>query len=101
MFKLKRITMNKKFYTLLLGISLALLVNTGIVKAQPAISNSFFEEVDYVGAFGSSDWTEGWANWTPQSTAYPAAVLTIPAGDITTNLVKQFLHYGNFRFYKQ
>jgi hypothetical protein len=77
--------MNKKFYTLLLGISLALLVNTGIVKAQPAISNSFFEEVDYVGAFGSSDWTEGWANWTPQSTAYPAAVLTIPAGDITTN----------------
>ncbi len=31
------------------------------------------------------DWTEGWANWTPQNTVYPATSITIPAGDITTN----------------
>ncbi len=24
------------------------------------------------GAFGTTDWTDGWANWTPQTTVYPA-----------------------------
>jgi hypothetical protein len=27
---------------------------------------------DYRGAFGTTDWTDGWVNWTPQSTVYPA-----------------------------
>ncbi len=31
------------------------------------------------------DWTAGWANWTPQNTAYPATTDVIAAGDITTN----------------
>lgn len=25
---------------------------------------------NYVGAFGTTDWTQGWTNWTPQNTAY-------------------------------
>jgi hypothetical protein len=32
--------------------------------------DSFFENVDYIGAFGDTDWTAGWANFNPQSTAY-------------------------------
>jgi hypothetical protein len=31
---------------------------------------SFFENVPFKGAFGSEDWTIGWANWDPQNTAY-------------------------------
>lgn len=29
-----------------------------------------FEQVDYRGAFGVSDWTQGWCNWNPQNTNY-------------------------------
>nr|MBP6512448.1 T9SS C-terminal target domain-containing protein [Bacteroidia bacterium] len=31
---------------------------------------SSFQQVTYRGAFGTSDWTLGWANWDPQNTAY-------------------------------
>ena len=31
---------------------------------------SGLEATTYVGAFGSTDWTSGWANWTPQTTGY-------------------------------
>ena len=29
-----------------------------------------FETVTYLGAFGTTDWTTGWANWDPQNTDY-------------------------------
>ena len=29
-----------------------------------------FEAVSYKGAFGNSDWTQGWVNWNPQITDY-------------------------------
>ncbi|MBD1398036.1 T9SS C-terminal target domain-containing protein [Pontibacter sp. JH31] len=32
--------------------------------------DSFFDQVDFVGAFGATDWTAGWANFNPQNTAY-------------------------------
>lgn len=32
--------------------------------------DSFFEQVSYRGAFGSNDWTAGWANFDPQNTDY-------------------------------
>ena len=32
--------------------------------------DNFFERVTYRGAFGSEDWTAGWANFDPKSTAY-------------------------------
>ncbi|MGI6232530.1 MAG: hypothetical protein ACOYJF_06745 [Prevotella sp.] len=35
------------------------------------ISNSWFDNVSYVGAFDSSnDWTEGWTNFDPENTTY-------------------------------
>lgn len=39
---------------------------------QPSFSglDSFFNTVDYVGAFGTADWTAGWANFNPQNTTY-------------------------------
>lgn len=32
-----------------------------------------FDDVSYRGAFGATDWTTGWANWTPQLTDYSKA----------------------------
>lgn len=31
---------------------------------------SFFEQVTFVGAFGTQNWMEGWTNFDPQNTAY-------------------------------
>ena len=53
--------------------------------AQNNINNSFFDQVDYVGAFGTTDWTSGWANFDPQTTVYPATTVTVPNGNITSN----------------
>ncbi|MCJ8167478.1 T9SS C-terminal target domain-containing protein [Pontibacter sp. E15-1] len=32
--------------------------------------DSFFNQVDYIGAFGATDWTAGWTNFNPQNSAY-------------------------------
>lgn len=32
--------------------------------------DSFFTSTDYIGAFGTEDWTAGWTNWDPQNTDY-------------------------------
>jgi hypothetical protein len=77
--------MKKKIYYLLLAICLFLAFNYSSILAQPTIDNNFFEHVDYIGAFGNSDWTQGWANWTPQTTVYPPVTDTVKAGDITSN----------------
>ncbi len=34
------------------------------------VSDGFFTPVSYRGAFGTDNWTAGWANWDPQNTAY-------------------------------
>lgn len=34
------------------------------------VSDAFFQQVSYRGAFGSDNWTLGWCNWDPQNTAY-------------------------------
>lgn len=33
-------------------------------------ANTFFDKVTYRGAFGTTNWTQGWANWDPQNTPY-------------------------------
>jgi hypothetical protein len=38
---------------------------TGAVTLQTGL-----EATDYIGAFKTTDWTAGWANWTPKTTAY-------------------------------
>ncbi|MHC1775338.1 MAG: hypothetical protein AB9834_07990 [Lentimicrobium sp.] len=52
---------------------------------NPRLQDPFFEQVGYVGAFGTYDWTEGWSEFDPQNAVYPATTVTIPAGHITTN----------------
>jgi hypothetical protein len=47
----------------------------------------YFVQTTYRGAFGpagSNDWTEGWANWDPENTAYPATNVTV-SSDITAD----------------
>jgi hypothetical protein len=34
------------------------------------LQDSFFTQVDYIGAFGTADWTTGWALWNPQNESY-------------------------------
>ncbi len=58
---------------------------TGAAFTNPALNIPFFDQVPYIGAFGTTDWTAGWANFDPQNTVYPATTVTINAGDITTN----------------
>ncbi|MHA4736785.1 IPT/TIG domain-containing protein [Dyadobacter sp. MSC1_007] len=33
-------------------------------------ADAFFTKETYRGAFGTTDWTKGWANWDPQNTIY-------------------------------
>lgn len=47
----------------------------------------FFEGVNYRGAFApapAARWTDGWTNFTPQQTNYPATTVSVN-GNITTN----------------
>ncbi len=34
------------------------------------LQNSFFDKVSFKGAFGTEDWSAGWANFDPQNTVY-------------------------------
>ena len=52
--------------------------------SHPKLSNSFFTTTNYIGAFGTIDWTAGWANWNPNQTAYGTPTVTV-SGEITTN----------------
>ncbi|WP_017256920.1 hypothetical protein [Pedobacter arcticus] len=54
------------------------------VDNTETLANSFFDKVAYKGAFGTTDWSAGWANYNPQQTDYPATTATL-SGDITTN----------------
>ncbi|MFZ5940038.1 MAG: T9SS type A sorting domain-containing protein [Bacteroidota bacterium] len=49
----------------------------------PSIDDPFFDQVDFVGAFGDDDWTAGWTNWDPVNTEYPAATVTKGNGVFT------------------
>jgi hypothetical protein len=53
--------------------------------ADASLANSFFTPVDFIGAFGQTDWTAGWANFDPQNAAYGATTVTVNAGNISTN----------------
>jgi hypothetical protein len=71
----------KKMYTFIAALSLC-----SIATAQEA----FWDVVDYKGAFpvtdgtAATDWTNGWSNFDPENTVYPANTTTVSA-DITTN----------------
>lgn len=66
----------KKLFTLAM-----LLVATFASKGQ------FFDPTSYKGAFAPAPiamWTDGWCNWSPDSTNYPATTVTV-SGNITSN----------------
>jgi hypothetical protein len=52
-----------------------------VLSANLYAQEAFFEQVPFRGAFGSSDWSKPWANWTPVATKYPGdAGYVAPAG---------------------
>ena len=52
------------------------IAETGATINNAKIADAFFEKVAYRGAFGSTNWASGWANFDPQVMAYttPGAV---------------------------
>ena len=52
----------------------SILLNRSNLFTDSKLADSFFDKVDYIGAFKSSsendNWTSGWANFDPQNTAY-------------------------------
>ncbi|WP_448104674.1 hypothetical protein [Pedobacter panaciterrae] len=63
--------------------------NPGPVDPPPTDSNesladSFFDKVTYRGAFGTTDWTTKWTNYSPKTTVYGAATEELK-GTIATN----------------
>jgi len=50
-------------------------VATGVISSGanftfPKLGSAFFQSVGYHGAFGATDWTDGWANFNPKSAQY-------------------------------
>lgn len=45
-------------------------LTSGASFTNPKLSNSFFQQVAYRGAFGATDWTDGWADFNPIFKAY-------------------------------
>jgi hypothetical protein len=43
---------------------------TGASFTNSNLSSSFFTQVAYKGAFGTTNWTSGWCNFDPQNTVY-------------------------------
>jgi len=41
-----------------------------LTKGGAAPAGSFFQAVDYIGAFKATDWTAGWAEFNPQAETY-------------------------------
>jgi len=55
----------------------ALLIGSMISINAQKITDSFFEKVDYIGAFdGTNDWTADWTEWDPVNATYPATTMT-------------------------
>lgn len=52
--------------------------------SNPSLADSFFDKVTFKGAFGTTNWTNGWANFDPMSTVYGAATETL-SGEITAD----------------
>ena len=52
------------------------LAASGAVFTNTKVADTFFEKVAYKGAFGTEDWTAGWAHFDPQALPYttPGAV---------------------------
>ena len=45
-------------------------ISTGANFTHSKLSDTFFQSVSYHGAFGTTDWTDGWANFDPKNKTY-------------------------------
>jgi hypothetical protein len=45
-------------------------LEAGASFSETELSDPFFNNVTFKGAFGTENWTNGWCNWHPQNTAY-------------------------------
>ncbi|MBT0809679.1 hypothetical protein KIH41_00120 [Litoribacter ruber] len=61
---------NNPDFSLLSGGSLAAGADFSNAKFNEANRSSFFENVEFVGAFGATDWTDGWAEFNPLNIDY-------------------------------
>ncbi|WP_316824966.1 hypothetical protein [Pedobacter miscanthi] len=52
--------------------------------SSESLADAFFDKVSYKGAFGSTDWTASWTNFTPKVTVYAEATETLQ-GSIDAN----------------
>lgn len=52
--------------------------------SNESLADAFFDKVSYKGAFGSTDWTASWTNFTPKVTVYAEATETLQ-GTIDAN----------------
>jgi hypothetical protein len=53
---------------------------TGANFTDAILTNSFYNKVNFKGAFGSDNWSTGWANFNPQNEAYEYGYGVVPAG---------------------
>lgn len=55
-----------------LGVAVMPTVASPLLSAASfaGLSNSWFDAVSYIGAFGTTDWTQGWTNFDPQNADY-------------------------------
>ncbi|HLO90713.1 MAG TPA: hypothetical protein VK172_06050 [Lentimicrobium sp.] len=53
----------------LIPVSGSMLLNAADWTNTPK-ADSFFEKTAYIGAFGSTNWTEGWCEWNPNAVDY-------------------------------
>lgn len=53
-----------------IGTGTSLLGKSNLWNNCPEAGSFFDKTVNYIGAFGATDWTTGWTNWTPQTALY-------------------------------
>ena len=64
-------------------------VLSGASFTASELNHSFFQNVNFRGAFGTEDWTAGWCNWDPQNAVY------IPVSAKFEDFISEFFIYPN------
>ena len=62
---------------------ISIILSLAIGSFAQSIDNSFFDQVSYVGAFGSVNWTKGWTEWDPVNAVYAEPTVTKGNGQFT------------------
>jgi hypothetical protein len=68
--KLPEATFDIGASTILPATDSPLLGKTGLWDNTPAAGAFFDKGVDYIGAFGATNWASNWTNFNPQATSY-------------------------------